>query len=141
MRSQRTARAFAVLLLVTAALAISACSSAPVKQGAGLSVDKVDFENRSASPINQIRLLVPASGNFVSCGFIAPGARCASGFPAVVYRGEPIEISWTQGGEDWSTGEITLEPDELVLQAGTANIMIVVLSPGSAGAVLVSSSR
>lgn len=123
------------------ALTLSACATGPVQIGAGLLIDRVNFENRATRPINQIRLLVPATGNFVSCGFIAPGASCASGFPAVNYRGDPIEISWTQGGEEWSTGEITLQPDEQVRQAGTANVLVVVLSPGSAGAVLVDGSR
>lgn len=106
-----------------------------------MAIDGLTFENRSSSPINRIQLLVPATGNFVSCGFIAPGATCASGFPGVAYRAAPIEISWTQGGQDWTTGAITLQADEELRREGAARVMVVVLAPGSAGAILVSSNR
>lgn len=106
-----------------------------------MAIDGLSFENRSSSPIDSIQLLVPASGNFVSCGLIAPGNTCASGFPGVAYHGEPIEISWTQGGEDWSTGRVTLEADEEIRLQGAASVVVVVLAPGSAGAVMVSNSR
>jgi hypothetical protein len=123
------------------ALVLSGCAALPAGPGPALQIDGLDFENRSASPINSIRLLVPATGNFVSCGYISPGASCASGFPGVAYRAEPVEISWTQGGQEWTTGEITLQADEQVARSGAAQVMVVVLAPGSAGAVLVSSSR
>lgn len=130
----------APLSLALAAVLLASCAATPGGSGPPLLIDALNFENRSSSPIDRIRLLVPATGNFVSCGYIAPGASCASGFPDVVYRGEPVEISWAQGGQDWATGEITLEPDEQVRRAGAAKVMVIVLAPGSAGAVLVSST-
>lgn len=130
-----------VALAMLAVATLSACASSPGEGGSGLAIVGLSFENRSTSPINGIQLLVPETGNFVSCGFIAPGASCASGFPGVEYRGQTMQISWTQGGEEWNTGEITLQPDETVRQIGAAEVKVVVLAPGSAGAVLVTGSR
>lgn len=128
-------------LALFALLLICACAPSPPAGGRGLAIDGLSFENRSTSPINHIQLLVPATGNFVSCGFIAPGNTCASGFPGVAYHGEPIEISWNQGGEDWNSGRVTLQADEEIRLRGEASVMVVVLAPGSAGAVLVGSRR
>lgn len=130
-------RRFSAALLVL----MAACSSPATSTGPGLQIDGLNFENRSQTPINRIQLLVPATGNFVSCGFIAPGASCASGFPDIAYRGQPVEISWSQGGQEWFTGEINLKSDEQVRHAGSAQVLVVVLAPGSAGALLVDSPR
>ena len=128
-------------MAVSVLILVCACAPSPPAGGQGVAIDGLSFENRSSSPIDSIQLLVPASGNFVSCGLIAPGNTCASGFPGVAYHGEPIEISWTQGGEDWSTGRVTLEADEEIRLQGAASVVVVVLAPGSAGAVMVSNSR
>ena len=79
------------------------------------------------------RLLVPATGNFISCGGIAPGAVCATGFPETTFTGNPVEISWSQNGQIWSTGELEVEPGQEVLEAGTALVRVIIAAPGSAG--------
>ena len=99
-------------------------------------IDALTFENRSASPVSGITLQVPATGGFVSCGLIAPGARCASGFPGVSYAGEPVEIRWNQGGAEWSTGLVRLQVDSEVRSRGRGEVRVVVVAPGSAGALL-----
>jgi hypothetical protein len=104
-------------------------------------IDGLLFENRSSTAVVNIRLFVPSSGNFVSCGHISPGATCASSFPNVDYAGEAVEVSWFQGGQEWSTGQLTLTVDEVIQSAGAGRVRVVVLAPGSAGALLVSSGN
>ncbi len=119
---------------------LSACASGGGKSSSRLvRIDGLRFENRSRTPVSDIQLLLPATGEFVSCGHIAPGATCASRFPAVAYDGSPLQITWTQSGSAWSTGEVRLTPDAIIRAAGVAEVRVVVLAPGSAGAVLVSS--
>ncbi len=98
------------------------------------------IENRSQSYITAARLLVPESGNFVSCGNIAPRAVCSTGFPERSYTGNAVEMTWSQLGSIHSTGEIYVVPSEAVIEAGHAILKIVVLAPGSAGLELVESA-
>ena len=130
-----------VVTLVAATCLLTACSaSGPLAPKPLLQIDGLSFLNQSRQPVTAIRLLVPATNNFVSCGFISPGGHCASSFPEVDYTGNPFVVEWTQGGADWSTGEITLQPGETLIQAGVARVQVVVMAPGSAGARFVASS-
>ena len=92
------------------------------------------MENRTTAYISAARLLVPATGQFVSCGNIAPGTRCATAFPEQRYSGNAFEISWSQSGNIWSTGELWLEPSAELLEAGEAWVRVIIVGPGSAGA-------
>jgi len=117
-------------------LLLTACSAAAPGPAQEVRIDRVQFENRSSTSIDSIRLLVAATGNFVSCGHIAPKGVCAAAFPQVVYQGYPVQVSWVQGGEQWSTGEASLTVDDAASAAGVGEVRVVVLAPGSAGVIL-----
>ena len=130
----------AILLL---ALFSSGCSGTATVVNApenDLLIQGLIFENRSQSPITAIRLLVPVTGAFVSCGHTSPGGFCATTFPEVAFSGNDFEVTWSQNGQIWSTGTLNLQPDQKVLDAGIAEVRIVIVAPGSAGAVLVEKS-
>ena len=62
---------------------------------------------------------------------------CSTTFPEASYTGNPVEITWSQGGQIHSTGEFILElPGDLV-ENKPAVVHIVILAPGSAGAMIV----
>ncbi len=134
-------RAATLLLIFLPVIALTACTSRGEMRPAGvvLRIDGLLFENRSRSPVSSIRLFVPGTDRFVSCGRIAPGAVCASRFPGVGYNGAPVQVTWVQEGNEWSTGAVSLSADPQVAAAGRAEVRVVVLAPGSAGAVLVGS--
>jgi hypothetical protein len=92
------------------------------------------MENQTSSFVSAARLLVPATGQFVSCGNIAPGSTCATGFPEQRYTGNAFEITWSQAGNIWSTGELRIEPPATLVDAGEAWVRVVIAGPGSAGA-------
>lgn len=125
----------ALCLLALGSL-LAACAGSSATTPPTLRVEGLSFENRSGSPISQIRLEVPATGGFVSCGHIAPGNVCSSRFPGVTYGGEPVRVSWVQGGQPWSTGELRLSPGKAVRDAGAGVVRVLVLAPGSAGVQL-----
>ena len=112
------------------------CATVADTQRLPLMVGGLVFENRSQTPLTTIQLLVPATGAFVSCGHISAGNRCATTFPEVVWQGNALEVTWTQAGNNWSTGQITLSPDPDVLSAGSALVRVSVIAPGSAGVLL-----
>lgn len=87
--------------------------------------------------VSAARLIIPATGGFVSCGNIAPGSMCSTGFPETQYAGNPVEITWSQAGQIHSTGdfEITM-PDSLDIEK-PAMVKVIISGPGSAGAGLI----
>ncbi len=97
-------------------------------------INGLELFNFGQAYVTAVRVLVPATGQFVSCGNVAPRARCASGFPEQRYSGNPIEITWSEGGNIHSTGELRLELSEDVIDAGEAVVRIYITAPGSAAA-------
>ena len=94
------------------------------------------MENQTQLYVSAVRVLVPVTGNFVSCGNISPGSMCSTTFPETAYTGNPVEITWSQGGQIHSTGQFVLRlPDDLDEQK-SAIVRVVISGVGSAGAII-----
>jgi hypothetical protein len=94
------------------------------------------IENQTPMWVSAVRLLVPATGGFVSCGNISPGSMCSTTFPEARYTGDPVEITWSQGGQIYSTGQSVLRAPEHLDYERPALIRVVISAPGSAGAII-----
>lgn len=95
------------------------------------------MENQTQMYVTAVRLLVPVTGNFVSCGNIPPESMCSTTFPEATYTGNRVEITWSQGGQIHSTGEFVLQfPGDLDVQK-PAIVRVVISGRGSAGALIV----
>lgn len=113
------------------------CASGPLKGSQPLQINGMIIENQTPAWVSAVRLLVPSTGNFVSCGNISPDSMCSTTFPEASYTGNPVEITWSQIGQIYSTGEFVIDlPDELE-EDTPAIVRIVIAGPGSAGAVIV----
>jgi hypothetical protein len=119
------------------ALLLCACASTPSDRIPPLQIAGMGMENQTRMWVSAVRLLVPATGNFVSCGNIAPGAVCSTTFPETSYTGNPVEITWSQGGQIHSTGQFVLELPTDLDENKPGLVRIVISGPGSAGAVIV----
>jgi hypothetical protein len=97
----------------------------------------MQIQNHTQMGVSAVRLLVPITGKYVSCGNISPGSMCSTTFPEIEYSGNPVEITWSQGGQIYSTGQFTVQlPDELDKDR-PAFVQVVIAGPGSAGAMIV----
>ena len=123
--------AAAVLVLVTA------CAVTQDGNEVTLMIDGLKIENQTALPVSQVKLLVPATGAFVSCGNISARSMCSTRFPEANYSGNPVEISWSQGGQDYSTGRAELSIPVDIDEGVAAQVQVVIAGPGSAGAIIV----
>lgn len=102
-----------------------------------LQIDGMVIHNQTQAWVSAVRVLLPATGAFVSCGNIAPGSLCSTGFPQTAYTGDPLEITWSQAGQIHSTGSFEMQmPDDLDAER-PASVSVVIAAPGSAGAVIV----
>ena len=118
-------------------LFLLACASRSVNSTPPLQIDRMVIENQTQMWVSAVRLLVPITGNFVSCGNISPGSMCSTTFPETDYTGNPVEITWSQGGQIHSTGRFVVQlPDDLDKDR-SAVVRVVIAGPGSAGAVIV----
>jgi hypothetical protein len=119
---------------------LSACTSTSVNQATPLQIDGMLIENQTLMRETAVRLLVPVTGNFVSCGNIAPNSMCSTKFPETAYTGNPVEITWSQDGQIFSTGEFVLEIPEGMDENQPALVQIVIAGRGSAGALIIQRS-
>lgn len=116
-----------------------ACSAAPVDSGPPIQIDGMIIENQTLMYISAVRLLVPVTGNFVSCGNIAPGSRCSTTFPEATYTGNPVEVTWSQGGQIHSTGQFVLRLSDDLDEDKPARVLVVISGAGAAGAQFIQS--
>lgn len=118
-------------------LLLMACASRSVHNAPPLKLEGLVFENQTQMWVSAVRLLVPITGNFISCGNISPQSICATTFPEADYTGNPVEITWSQGGQIHSTGQFVIQlPDDLDSDR-PAVVQIIIAGAGSAGAVIV----
>ena len=134
------ARAYLVIRLVITglcSLCLLACAATPVDSTPPVQITAMVMENQTQMYVSAVRLLVPVTGNFVSCGNIPPESMCSTTFPEATYTGNPVEITWSQGGQIHSTGQFVLQlPDDL--DENKSLVALVVISgPGLAGALLI----
>jgi len=123
------------------ALCLFSCAASPVDNSPPVQIAGMVIENQTQMYVSAVRLLVPITGNFVSCGNIPPGSRCSTTFPEAAYTGNPVEITWSQGGQIHSTGQFTVQfPDDLDVKR-PATVHIVISGPGLAGALIVQPSE
>ena len=122
------------------ALFMFACAAAPVDRAPPVQIAGMVMQNQTQMYISAVRLLVPTTGNFVSCGNIPPGSMCSTTFPEAAYTGNPVEITWSQGGQIHSSGQFTVQlPGDLDISR-PAQVHIVISGPGLAGALIVQSA-
>lgn len=116
---------------------LCACAAQPANKIPPLQIEGVAMENQTQMWVSAVRLLVPETGNFVSCGNIAPGSICSTTFPETAYSGRPVEITWSQGGQIHSTGQFKLQLPADLASDRPAMVRLVISGQGSAGAVVV----
>lgn len=121
----------------TVAGALAACAAVNPEPVPEVRISALVVHNQDSAFIAAVRILVPATGQFVSCSSIAPRARCAVAFPGGTWSGHPIEVTWSAAGNIWSTGEMKLEPGRDAVEAGSAQVHVVIAGPSSAGVSLV----
>ena len=118
-------------------LLLMACASRSVDSTPPLQIEGLVIENQTQMWVSAARLLVPVTGNFVSCSNISPESSCATTFPETDYTGNPVEITWSQGGQIHSTGQFVIQLPDSLEEGRSALVRIVIAGPGSAGAIIV----
>lgn len=128
--------------LVIHALFLVACSSspAPTPQATGIMIEGVMIRNELSFSVTDVRLLVPANGNFVGCGNIIARSQCSTTFPERNYTANAVVISWKERGQPQSTGEFVIKIPEKIDPNRPTWLEIIIFNMGQAGAKLVQQS-
>lgn len=114
-----------------------ACAAPSAEHVPPLQIEGMVMENHTQMWVSAVRLLVPVTGNFVSCGNMSPGTVCSTTFPETTYTGNAVEITWSQGGQIHSTGAFVIALPADLKEELPMVVHIVIAGPGSAGAVFV----
>ena len=128
---------FKPVITALCTLILMACAAGQRDTGPELQIEGLIIENQTEMWISAARLLVPATGGYISCGNISPRSMCSTTFPERGYSGNPVEFTWSQGGQIHSTGQYTLEIPAEIDRARPAFVHVVIVGPGSAGAMFV----
>lgn len=131
--------------LLAIGLVISGCATHDGTPGSGrgrlqgpeLQITGVEIYNSLMYPVRDVTILVPASGDYVSCGQIFPETSCATTFPGRDYRENPVQLSWTEHGQPQSTKPFTLKAPAGTRAGQAATIRVEVFAAGQAGATLI----
>jgi len=131
---RQTFRSCGVLLVV---LLLAACATGPAASEPGIQISGMVMENQTEMYLSAVSLVVPATGGFVSCGTITPGTRCSTTFPEVEYSGNPVEITWSQGGQMRTSGLFHLQVPSDLDRRLPAEVRVVITGPDTAGAIII----
>jgi hypothetical protein len=104
--------------------------------GPELQIAGVEIYNGLPYSVQDVSILVPSSGEFVSCGQILPDSSCATTFPSRDYRENPAQVSWTEHGVQHSTKPFKLKAPSGAKAGQGAYIRVEVFASGQAGAKL-----
>jgi hypothetical protein len=126
-----------MLLLVFLLAGCSAQSKHPAGTAPGISIDGVQIINKLTISVTDVQILVPKTGNFVSCGTILRNSFCSTSFPGREYERSPVQVSWKEQAQVHSTGYFVIEPPAGLDLSRPVWIEVVIFSPGQAGAKLV----
>ena len=97
-------------------------------------IEGLTIHNATPGVLQQVNVLVPATGRFVSCGTVLPGSQCATTFPAATYEGHAVRVDWQQGGESWTVGPFLIGMPVGIDAESAVLAEIIVTGPGAAGA-------
>jgi hypothetical protein len=126
--------------LLAAGLAFAGCAAQgdrpKTSSGPALQITGVEIHNSLVYPVRDVTILVPATGEYVSCGQIYPETSCSTTFPARDYRDNPVQLSWKEYGQSQSTRPFTLKAPASAREGQAAYIRVEVFAAGQAGANL-----
>lgn len=103
----------------------------------GIVIDGVVIRNELALAVTDVTLLVPFSGNFVSCGNIMARSECSTTFPGRDYYANKIIVTWKEYGEPHSTGEFVISIPDAMDHSQPVRLEVIIFNRGQAGAQLV----
>jgi hypothetical protein len=130
------------LLAFACSLALAtACTSGPALKvqpnGPLLQIAGIEIYNGLSYTVQDVVILVPVSGDYVSCGQILPDSSCSTSFPVRDYRENAVQVSWKEQGEPHSMAPFKLEAPTTASEGQQAYIRVEVFAAGQAGAKLI----
>ena len=127
-------------LLLCVAL-VAACAAPGNTTGraesTGIVIQGIVIRNELAFPVTDVRIDVPATGDFAGCGNILGGTECRTSIEAVDYRANAVIISWKEYGTPHQTGEFVIRVPDHLDPARPAWVEVIIFAMGQAGARLI----
>jgi hypothetical protein len=132
-------RCWFFILLCLQLFLLLACTSAREKkpESTGIEIDGVIIRNELAYQVTEVQLLVPLTGNFVSCGNITARSQCSTKFPNRDYYANEVIISWKEYGQPHKTGPFVIGIPDHLERGKPALLEVIIFNAGQAGAKLV----
>lgn len=133
----KTLRLLATCLCALVLWACAAESKHAGKTAPGIAIEGIKIINQLGATVTDVQILVPLTGNFVSCGTIVRHTSCSTSFPGRQYERSPVQVSWKEQGQAHATGNFVIQPPANLDLARPMWIEVVIFAPGQAGAKMV----
>jgi hypothetical protein len=96
----------------------------------------IEIRNDLEYPVTEVQVLVPDTGEFVSCGSVFARTSCAAAFPLREYRANALRITWKEHGQLRSVDDFVLQAPAALDAGRPVWVQVVIFAPGQAGARL-----
>jgi len=128
-----------LILLCLQLFLLPACASVQEhnSEKTGIEIDGVIILNELALQVTDVQILVPSTGNFVSCGNIMARSQCSTKFPNRDYYANEVLISWKEYGKPQQTGPFVIAIPDHLERGKPAVLKVIIFNAGQAGAKLV----
>ena len=100
-------KAFLFVFILSTMLASCVSVQPPVKNT--IKIRGLKINNLTGQSIDKITLIANTTHKFVSCGYIADGGECSTGFPLKEYQGNSMSIRWEQNNQHFFYDNIYVE--------------------------------
>ena len=110
------------------AISLVGCASAPPNPG--IEVTTLVLKNASSTALEKVRVKVEETGGLVGCGYILLQSECSTNFPARIYLGQALTLSWIQDGKPYSREGLTTATQDVALRKTTATLEISIKDDG-----------
>ena len=117
-----------LIFLLTACSHIETTAS---EQQTSPTVNEIVIQNDTGEPID----------GFFNCSQILAGSICLNKFSDRTYQGNPIEVSWIQHYEPWTSGQIWLTLPSQIMPDHPVRAVIVIGNDGQVKASMKTSAQ
>ncbi|WP_163833595.1 hypothetical protein [Spartinivicinus ruber] len=127
-----------LIFLLTACSHIETTAS---EQQTSPTVNEIVIQNDTGEPIDQVKISVQNINGFFNCSQILAGSICLNKFSDRTYQGNPIEVSWIQHYEPWTSGQIWLTLPSQIMPDHPVRAVIVIGNDGQVKASMKTSAQ
>ncbi|MFW2372029.1 MAG: hypothetical protein ACN4GM_02840 [Gammaproteobacteria bacterium] len=87
-------------------------------------IQRLIVVNETPRALEDVKIYVGKTREFVTCGYILPNSECSIGFPLRKYQANRFDVSWLENGQATSVKDILVSEAENLMAGQAVNAVI-----------------